>query len=337
MAIYGYIRCTRLKNEKPPEALIPEIAARAKEFGGGLAQVFVDPGASEVPVLDRPLGKEMLQALGEEDILIVPRLYYLGNSMQDVQRTLGILSGHGVRICTLHDGLDLPPGFTKTLLQVFALVGNIEKALRSECFIKAAQSRKDRGLAYCNPRLGRKIVERDGVKVLEWDMDQLTFIAEIARRLPREGAAKVAQDFWRRGVKDRRGRPWGRQVPKPKIQAMAALEMLIRGRRTNRSPYQQFYRAARWFRRMYHAGLLPAPYDTLALTVQEPKSFRAEPKPRNWTPGGTARREQERADAKARHHADRLARWRQEKAARIQSRVHKPLQVSENFALLSDD
>ena len=59
--------------------------------------------------------------------------------------------------------------------------------------------------------------------------------------------------------------------------------------------------------------------------MQEPKGFREVPKPRKWTRGGTARREQERAALKAQHRAERLARWQAEKAARMQSRVHKPM------------
>ena len=75
---------------------------------------------------------------------------------------------------------------------------------------------------------------------------------------------------------------------------------------------------------MKHKGLLPPPYGELGLLMQEPKGFREEPKPKKWTPGGTARREQERADSKAQHRADRLARWQKERAMRVQSRVHKP-------------
>ena len=78
--------------------------------------------------------------------------------------------------------------------------------------------------------MGRKIVERDGVKLLEWDEQQLRYIAEIAERLPKEGAAKVAQDFWKRKIKDCHGRLWGRQKPKPFSRY--------------RTPYQPFHRAA---------------------------------------------------------------------------------------------
>jgi hypothetical protein len=172
--------------------------------------------------------------------------------------------------------------------------------------------------------IGKKFVVRGGVKILEWDFEQLGYIAEIAKRLPTEGPEKVAKDFWRRRVKDRRGRLWGQQTPRPKPQSLAILEMLVRGRPPHRTPYKQFSRAAQWFHRMKRKGLLPPPYGELALMMQEPKGFREEPKPKKWTPGGTARREQERADAKARRRTERLARWQQEKEARVESRVHKP-------------
>ena len=103
-----------------------------------------------------------------------------------------------------------------------------------------------------------------------------------------EGVVKVAKDFWSRGIKDRRGRPWGRQTPKPFS--------------LYRSPYQSFYRAVRWFWRMKRKGLLPLPYGPLAESLSEPKNFREEPRPKGWTRGGTARRAQERA-AQARRRA----------------------------------
>ena len=103
-------------------------------------------------------------------------------------------------------------------------------------------------------------------KYLEWDRRQLRHIAEIARRVPLEGVAAVAKDFWRRGIKDRRGRPWGEPRPKP-------FSLFC-------TPYQGFYRAVRWFHRMKWKGLLLAPYDGLAASMPEPKTFRAEPSPR---------------------------------------------------------
>jgi hypothetical protein len=45
---------------------------------------------------------------------------------------------------------------------------------------------------------------------------------------------------------------------------------------------------------------------------------------RCYTPGGTERRARLRAKLKAQHRAERAARWKAEKATRVQSRVHKP-------------
>ena len=80
MAIYGYIRCSLLKKEKPPVIQIPEITRKATELGGSLTGVFVDPGSSgkKTAILVRPAGKEMLQTLQDGDTLIVNRLDRLG-------------------------------------------------------------------------------------------------------------------------------------------------------------------------------------------------------------------------------------------------------------------
>ncbi|MGA2621965.1 MAG: hypothetical protein ABSF26_30550 [Thermoguttaceae bacterium] len=83
-------------------------------------------------------------------------------------------------------------------------------------------------------------------------------------------------------------------------------------------------------------GLLPPPYDDLGQSIEEPKGFEEEPKSRGWTPGGTARRERERAEAKARHHAERRERWRKEEEARMAARVHKPMLVKEGMAEVSN-
>jgi putative DNA-invertase from lambdoid prophage Rac len=329
MTMYGYVRYALRQTEKLAQGQIAEMARKAEELGGNLAKVFVDPDSADpkTAVLSRPAGKEMLEILQAGDTLIVNRLDRLGHSMRDVCKTVGALCELGVRIYVLHalDGeLDLAPAVGKTILQLFTLWAKTERSLRSERATELAQWRKQNGLAYGGVPTAKKIVERNGAKVLEWDMEQLGYIAEIAKRLPTEGPANVAADFRKRRVKDRRGRPWGQQTPRSKPQSLAIFETLAKGRRSYDTPYQQFHRAALWFHRMKRKGLLPPPYGDLALLMQEPKRFREEPKPKKWTPGGTAQRERERAASKARHRAERLARWQQEKAARVESRVHKP-------------
>ena len=329
MAIYGYVRQSPLKKERYAEGQIAEMARKAEELGDSLTEVFVDPGSpgDKTAILNRPVGKEMLETLRTGDTLIVARLDRLGYSIGDVHQTVAALGDRGVRIYALHalDGeLDLPPAIGKVMLQLFALWARTDKVLRSERAAELAQRRKENGLAYGGVPIGRKIVQRNGSKVLEWDMEQLAYIAEIAKRLPTEGPEKVARDFWKRRVKDRRGRLWGQQTPRPKPQSLKIFEMLVRGRSSHGSPYKQFCRAALWFHRMKCKGLLPPPYGELAMSMQEPKGFREEPKPKKWTRGGTARREQERAEAKVKRRAERLAQWQQEKERRIQSRVRKP-------------
>ncbi len=344
MAMYGYIRCSLLKGEKPPEVQIRELARKAEELGGVLSRVFVEPAvtgklAGDKPaVLARPAGKEMLETLKGGDTLIVSRLDRLGYSVADVQATTKALCERRVGIYTLSSPIvitHLTPDIARVVLDIFALWGKTDRALRSERSTELAHRRKSIGLAYGGVPTGRRIVQRKGFKSLEWDDEELGHIAEIAYRLPREGAAKVAQDFWARGIKDRRGQLWGKQVPKtatPIREAKHLLRCLVGRDNRTVSPYQQFYRAARWFHRAKRKGLLPSPYGDLAECIEEPKGFREVPKPRKWTRGGAARREQQRAEAKARHHAERLARWEAQRAARVQSRVHKPKLLRQEIA-----
>jgi DNA invertase Pin-like site-specific DNA recombinase len=204
MAIYGYVRCSGLRGQRQPEPQIEEIARKALELGGGLEKAFIDrgDGGKKTVVLARPAGKEMLETLKAGDTLIITRLDRLGFSVRDVEKTLGVLAEREVRVYPLHgvlEGSDIEPGFGTALPKLFAMRGHIEKALRSERFTELARQRKEQGLAYGSVPMGKMVVERDGVKHLAWDHEQLGYIAEIACRLPQEGAAKVAEDFWRPG------------------------------------------------------------------------------------------------------------------------------------------
>jgi DNA invertase Pin-like site-specific DNA recombinase len=347
MALYGYVRCSGLRWHKQSERQVEEIVRKALELGDRPETAFVDRGdeGKKTAVLARPAGKEMLAALHANDTLIVQSLDRLGFSAKDVGRTLEALRERDVRVCVIHalDGpLDLNANVSNVVVHLFALRAKTEKTLRSERMTEVAEQRKAAGLAYSSAPTGRKIVERNGVKYVVWDHEQLALIFEIAVRLPREGAAKVAQDFWRRGIKDRRGLPWGQQVPRygAETQALFCIMRSFLGTFHGLEPYKNFHRAARWYWRQQREGLLPAPYGPLqeaSARLLEPKGYGDPPKPRKWTRGGTARRERERAEAKARHRAERAARWRAEKAARVQSRVYKPMAARLGAAPATDE
>jgi DNA invertase Pin-like site-specific DNA recombinase len=334
MAIHGYLRCTGPKDENRSaiEWEIKRMERKAQELGGKLENVFLDTGdsAKRTAVLGPPADKVMLGTPKAGDTLIVTQWDRLGYSGEDLQRTVKTLADREITIVAVGDHGVADPVISKFACEMFALYASSERNLPSERMTEVAEQRKAAGLAYGSVPMGKKIVVRDGVKHLAWDHEQLGYIAEIAFRLPQEGAAKVAKDFWRRRIKDRRGLPCGQQVAKDgsKTQLLSrAMRCFLRTYRGG-DRYQQSYRASRWFWRMQRKGLLPSPYGPLeepSALLPEPKRYGLEPKPRKWTRGGTARREQERAEAKVRHRAERQARWRAEKVTRVQSRVYKPM------------
>ena len=332
MAIYGFVRSSASKRERRPEAQVEEFTRKAKELGGCLLEVFVEPDSpgKKTSLLDGPVGKRMLNTLRAQDRLLIHSLDRLGYSVRDVEKTLGVLAEREVLVYPLRgvlEGRDIEPPLGRALPSLFAMRGQIERTLRSERFAELARQRKEQGLAYGGVSIGKRIVRRGGAKVLEWDMDQLAIISEIARRLPSEGAAKVAEDLWKRRIRDARGRLWGKPVPKhhTRVQKVKLALRYYLGTYRSPSPYRQFHRVTRWFHRMKRQGLLPPPYDNLAQSIEEPKNFREEPRPKGWTRGGTARREQERANRRAETRAERQARWQKEKEARLTRRVHKPV------------
>jgi hypothetical protein len=84
--------------------------------------------------------------------------------------------------------LDLVPEAGGTFLKVLRLGRETQRALRSRRARETARARKAAGLAVGHPPMGKRVVRRQGVACLEWDKTELRHIAEIARRVPLEGA-----------------------------------------------------------------------------------------------------------------------------------------------------
>lgn len=331
MATYAYIHAS--EDDAALRARVAELARTAqKRLGGPLVRVFVDSNLADTKtaIPERPDGRALAAKLQPGDTLLIRSLDRLGASVQAVDQTMKALSRRGVRLYVLHarkGELDLSPQVNETICSVFDVHREVQRNLRSEILTESARRRKEAGLACGRAPIGKKIVVRKGVKHLEWDMRELAIIAELATRAPAEGVPAVAEDFWRRGIKDRNGRLWGK--PRPRLNAkrrevLNLLTAMANGHAaTQDTPYRTFYRKLQWFHRMKQEGLLPPPYAERAQTIPEPKGFQEQRKRRGWTPGGTARRERERAAAKAANRAKRSARWQAEKEARLQKRVRK--------------
>lgn len=287
MAIYGFFATNTTPDVKTHGPLAAALAAKAQVLGDLPTAIYTG---------DHRAVAQLVTTLDAGDTLIVPGLHHLGQSMLDVTKALKLLCERGVRLLTLQTaggGLDLVPEAGEAFLKVLCLARETQRELRSQQARETARARKAAGLAYCRPPMGKRIIERDGAKLLVWDQAELRRIAEVARRLPIEGVETVAKDFWRREIRDSRGRLWGKQEPKPFSR--------------HRSPFQSFFRAHRTFWRLYWAGELPEPYAAIAKALEEPKGFREVPRPKAWTRGGTAKRDKERADRRAQNKAKRLA------------------------------
>jgi putative DNA-invertase from lambdoid prophage Rac len=175
MAIYGYIRCSPAKNEKSPGVQMEQFSRKALELGGPLAETFIERGEDNdrTAILARPAGKEMLETLKAGDTLIVARLDRLGYSIRDVQKTLATLGKNEVRVYILNGfggELNLEPRIIEAVTELFTLEAKTNRALRSEQFTELAHRRKEKGLAYGGVPTARRIVQWNGVKVLEWDI-----------------------------------------------------------------------------------------------------------------------------------------------------------------------
>jgi DNA invertase Pin-like site-specific DNA recombinase len=279
MATYGYFQTETTADGGANGSLAAALAAKALALGEPPTGIYTGEHRAVA---------QLVAMLGAGDTLVVPGLEHLGESMADLAKNIRALGERGVRVYAANRNggdLDLPPEAGATLMKVVSLWRKTERAIRSRRSTETARRRKTEGLAVGYPPLGKRVVQRNGQKYLEWDHRQLRHIAEIARRVPLEGVAAVAKDFWRREIKDRRGRPWGKQTPRPFS--------------LNRTPYASFHRAIRAFWRWKWSGELPESYAALAETLAEPNGFGEAPKSKGWTRGGTARRQQERAERKA--------------------------------------
>jgi putative DNA-invertase from lambdoid prophage Rac len=266
--IYGLTRASSKKQVDSPEQQREVITARCAQLG--LSEILMldeDLGTSgtKTKFADRKQGRFLLLNARRNDMIIVTKIDRLGRNTADILTTLERFDKRGVKIIVCNflgnSELDMSTAMGRVMVMVMAMCAQIEQDFRRERLMEAIRSRQERGIRQPNHAgYGRKIVVENGLKRLEWDMQQLEYIAEIVRRntVNKESIYLIALDFWRRGVKDHRGVRWGwPKTPNPDM----------------KSATKHFLGARTWFLRAKHAGILPPPYDDIAANIPEHKQF----------------------------------------------------------------
>jgi putative DNA-invertase from lambdoid prophage Rac len=271
MALYGLTRASTLRQEKSPERQASDICQYCRQHGLGEPSILheeLGTSGCKTRFRDRTQGRWLLLNATAGDVLAVTKLDRIGRSIADIHDTLDRLTKRGVRLIVLEFGgrsLDMDTMMGKVMATVYAIVAQIEADNIRERTASGREWRKSHGMWCVYASYGkRKIIDPDGTRRWEWDLQQLAHIAEIAERLGRgEDVGLVAADFWQRGIKDHRGLPWGEMQHKP-------------GKGTG-NKYEHYRRATRWFHRAKHRGELPPPYCEVAATIPEcPGIYRGE-------------------------------------------------------------
>lgn len=220
----------------------------------------------------RKMGRWILLNLKEKDALIVTDIDRLGRNAVDIMDTAERLRKMGVKLIVLQFmgmDLDISTEMGYLVLMIFAWGAQHEHRRIADRTSRAIKRKKELGLLIHKTGFGRtKIKDPNGGAHWEWDIDQLKIIAEIADRRGRgEACMSILRDLWRRGIKDHRGKPWGK------------VEHTGVGKQ-NTSETDWVYRAVRWFHRKKHKGELPPPWGELASLIPEGKRFTPEKKSR---------------------------------------------------------
>jgi DNA invertase Pin-like site-specific DNA recombinase len=278
-----------------------------------LNEILVEPADTpcyRLAFAEREKGGWLWKNLQRGDALIVTMLSGLGRDLHDCRVTIDGLADRGVRLVVLKCAggpLDIHSiAVGKFVVRVLLAAAETKTELVSEHIRDALAWRREVGLPFNGTgRWGHRQVRDKNGKVtrLEYDTTFLSHMIRLCRDLPVKGAAQVAKEMQSEGLKDYRGLPFAKGSPS--------------------NPHRHIWQWAKRFRTLAKAGELPEPYCTLADAFLPAQGTKRRPidYPRSYTPGGTVRREWE----KAQRRANRQARWQAEKAARIQGRVHKPL------------
>lgn len=277
MATWAVTRCSTPKQIESPEVQRHAINAYCERMGLTDITILDEPIGTNscIPFRHRPQGRKILVEARRGDSLVCTDLDRLGRNVADILNTVDRLKAKGVKLVVLQFygmDLDLNSDMGYLVLMIFAWGSAYEHRRIFERTQRAIQRKKELGLLIYQPGLGRKKIVDEHGSHGEWDYEQLAIIAEISERIGKgQDPAKVAADLWRRGIKDHRGKPWGKVYHTGKGKGQG-------------SEVENFQRAVRWFHRQKHAGKLPPPYCDMAKLIPEGSRFTVGIRPKRMAP-----------------------------------------------------
>ncbi|MGO9110720.1 MAG: recombinase family protein [Thermoguttaceae bacterium] len=308
--VYLYIRASDLSQEMSPEQQEDMLRRRCEVLGLEDPIPLPEPlGTSGrlTPFASRPMGQWLLRNAREGDVILATKMNRFGRNMSDIYPVVKEFCARGVGVVVLEycngQPLDLRGAASNFLVQMLMASAEFHGNLIAETTREALAHLKrigrpcngsipwgkrlacydvaDHELVGCTLEKDsagkRRVVVKEGASVpgatfkLEWDEQQLTYMAEIARRTlqDHEPMIHVIQDFHSQRRLDQRGK--------------------LFGQRNGRNGTDTAFREARKsFLNAGLAGELPPEWCVIAKELAPPgwTSARRQPKPgdRNYAP-----------------------------------------------------
>jgi putative DNA-invertase from lambdoid prophage Rac len=145
-----------------------------------MSAVFVERCSCTIAAAARPAFQRALRRLQAGDTMITTRLWCLGNSVQDVVATIGLLERRGIAtICLAYGKSDLCSKEGLAFVETLRLAEELERVTRRSRAREAASAAKERGVAQGRPSSLSEAQQRQAMLGLDAGLT----VTEIARSL----------------------------------------------------------------------------------------------------------------------------------------------------------
>lgn len=188
-------------------------AAQARGSGKFSIVEYVDKGVSgTIPLFKRPAGKEMWEALNENDLIVAAKLDRLFRSSTDALNTIEYLQKRKVGVILL-DISSEPLGenaVTKLFLTMLAAFADFERSIINERTGEGRRGKARReGFIGGKAPYGYRVAGEGRQATLVADLREQEIVRAIIWMWPRKTPAEIVRELASRGCKSRSGKPFG--------------------------------------------------------------------------------------------------------------------------------